>query len=202
MAFIQRFKFTNRLVGNETEKGIVHPCHKYRLQDRFEADKHRRLLRRRIETGQGLSAEDEQMAATKQSEWNWSAWIFEGMVYVVPLLTWDILAPRRHRRLGAFGPPDTFTILGNVAFGLMLYDFFFFIGHFLMHKIPVLFNLVHKKHHKIREVRACEQVRLSIPEEVYDVGCSIVALNLMGAHPVSRSIYNCIIVFLLVELHW
>ena len=114
----------------------------------------------------------------------------------------DIVAPRRHRRLAPFGAPTTFKIISDVTIGLLLYDMFFFVGHYCMHKIPLIYNKVHRRHHRVKEARACEAVRLSIPEEVYDVACSIIALNLMGAHPVARSIYNCVIVFLLCELHW
>lgn len=34
-----------------------------------------------------------------------------------------------------------------------------------------------------------------------DVGCSIAAVNLLGAHPMARALYNMVIVYLLVELH-
>jgi sterol desaturase/sphingolipid hydroxylase (fatty acid hydroxylase superfamily) len=43
--------------------------------------------------------------------------------------------------------------------------------------------------------------RLSGVEEVVDVGISILALNFLKCHPVSRTIYNLIITFLLTELH-
>lgn len=111
------------------------------------------------------------------------------------------MAPRRHRRLGAFSAPTTMGILGGIAGGLIIYDFLFFFGHLLMHKVPFIYKAIHKKHHKIQEVRACEQVRLSLGEEVIDVGFSIVALNVLGVHPLARSMYNIIITFLLSELH-
>jgi sterol desaturase/sphingolipid hydroxylase (fatty acid hydroxylase superfamily) len=44
-------------------------------------------------------------------------------------------------------------------------------------------------------------VRLTVVEEVIDVMCSIAALRLLGAHPLSRCAYNVVITFLLVELH-
>jgi sterol desaturase/sphingolipid hydroxylase (fatty acid hydroxylase superfamily) len=199
--FIHFFGYADRAVRKASEQGQVHPWRKYRLQDRFEADKHRRMIERRVEGGKAVTAGDDVMPPVRQSKWHWQAWAFEFWVYVVPLLTWDILAPRRHRRLAAFGAPTTLKVLGDVAGGLLFYDFLFFCGHVLMHKIPLFYNLVHKKHHQTEEVRACEIVRLSLVEEVLEVGFSIIALNAMGAHPVARSIYNVIIVFLLTELH-
>jgi sterol desaturase/sphingolipid hydroxylase (fatty acid hydroxylase superfamily) len=60
---------------------------------------------------------------------------------------------------------------------------------------------VHNKHHKTQEVRAGEIVRLGVVEEVFEVGISIIALGLLSVHPLARSIYNCVITFLLTELH-
>ena len=214
--YIHFFGYADRAVrrkaaaaaGGGTEQGShsnaqqqQHPWRKYRLQDRFEADRHRRMIERRVTAGTEVTTEDLEMPAVQQSPWHWKAWIFEFWVYVLPLVAWDILSPRRHRRLAAFGAPTTLKIMGDVAGGLLLYDLLFFFGHILMHKVPLFYKLIHRKHHAIAEVRACEQVRLSLGEEVLDVGFSIIALNLLGAHPLARSIYNLIIVFLLTELH-
>jgi sterol desaturase/sphingolipid hydroxylase (fatty acid hydroxylase superfamily) len=173
----------------------MHPWCKYRLQDRYLADKHRRNLQVHPD------GSDEPMPPVVHSPWHWQAWTSELWIYVLPLLAWDIISPRRHRRLAAFTAPTTVQMLTHVAGGLILYDALFFFGHLLLHKVPLLYKLVHKKHHKIEEVRACEMARLSFGEEVLDVGFSIIALNWMGAHPLARSLYNIIIVFLLCELH-
>lgn len=194
VVYIHAFYFADRAVRNASEAGRVHPWKKYRLQDRYEADQHRRAT-------QGESNPSETPLITQQSEWNVGGWFFEFWVYVLPLLTWDVLSPRRHRRLAPFGAPTILQLVGGVIGGLFLYDFLFFCGHLLMHKIPFLYRTVHAKHHKVKEVRAGEIVRLSLIEEVLEVGFSIIALNLLGVHPLARSIYNCIITFLLTELH-
>lgn len=196
--YIHFFWFADVSVRKASEQGKIHPWRKYRLQDRFEADKHRRALER---TGELSSDVADYRQVTRQAGWNWKAWTCEVWVYVVPLLTWDIVSPRRHRRLAAFGAPSTMQILRDITCGLLLYDILFFTGHILMHKIPFLYKTVHAKHHQEPEVRAGDVVRLSMVEEVLEVGFSIIALNLLGAHPISRSIYNLIITFLLTELH-
>jgi len=208
VVWIHGFWYADRVVRMAAEEGRVHPWRKYRLQDRFEADKHRRILETKRSDSNAIGSatdelfeEDQPPLSTKQSEWNWQGWAFELWVYVLPLLAWDILAPRRHRRLAPFAAPTTLQILGGVTSGLLVYDFFFFFGHFLMHKIPFLYRAVHAKHHKVQEVRAGEIVRLSLAEEVLEVGFSIIALNLLSVHPFARSIYNIIITFLLTELH-
>lgn len=199
--FIHFFGNADRVVKSASEQGRVHPWRKYRLQDRFEADKHRRMIQLRTESGLAVSAEHAEMPTVNQSPWHWQALVFEVWVYILPLLTLDFLAPRRHQRLAAVGAPTTLMIVGGVGGGLLLYDLLFFCGHLLMYKIPIFYKLVHKKHHTTVEVRACDQVRLSLVEEVVDVAFSIIALNALGVHPFARCIYNVIITFLLTELH-
>jgi sterol desaturase/sphingolipid hydroxylase (fatty acid hydroxylase superfamily) len=200
--YIHFFWFADRAVRKVSEQGRVHPWRKYRLQDRFEADMLRRKRQKsEVVTLQERTSQGDTHVTTKHSDWNYKAWTFELLVYALPLLTWDILSPRRHRRLAAFSAPKVLTILRDISCGLLLYDFMFFAGHVLMHKIPFLYRTIHSKHHQVQEVRAGDVVRLTLVEEVLEVGFSIIALNLLGAHPVARSIYNCIIVFLLTELH-
>jgi sterol desaturase/sphingolipid hydroxylase (fatty acid hydroxylase superfamily) len=208
VVWIHGFMYADVAVDRAARRNRVHPWRKYRLQDRFEADRKRRTFlattsgASQRSTNPNASGEEVQPdIRTKQSAWNGQAWLFELWVYVLPLLTWDLLAPRRHRRLAPFGAPTTLGILGGVTFGLVLYDFLFFCGHYVMHKVPWIYRTVHAKHHKVQEVRAGEIVRLSLVEEVLEVGFSIVALNLLGVHPLARSIYNCVITFLLTELH-
>jgi sterol desaturase/sphingolipid hydroxylase (fatty acid hydroxylase superfamily) len=205
VVWIHGFMGADLAVDRAARQNRDHPWRKYRLQDRFEADKKRRSF---IDTANdssgstvGSMEEFQPDIRTTQSAWNGQAWMFELWVYVLPLLTWDLLAPRRHRRLAPFGAPTTLGILGGVTFGLVFYDFLFFCGHLLMHRVPWIYRTVHAKHHKVQEVRAGEIVRLSLVEEVLEVGFSIVALNLLGVHPLARSIYNCVITFLLTELH-
>jgi len=189
--FIHFFGYADRAV----RRNPTHPWRKYRLQDRFEADK----IRRKEDVE---NAEDKAAAVkVEHTPWNYKAWIQEFWVYVVPLLAWDILSPRRHRRLANFAAPTTFRIMRDVTCGLLIYDALFFFGHLAMHKIPFLYRRVHAKHHEVKEVRAGDIVRLSLAEEVMEVGYSIMALNAMSAHPVARSLYNIVIVFLLTELH-
>jgi sterol desaturase/sphingolipid hydroxylase (fatty acid hydroxylase superfamily) len=198
--FIGWFGNADDQVHNYSVNGKIHPWRKYRLQDRYLADKYRRLNQLKA-IADNADMHSPSIFITKQSPWHFGSLKFELWVYALPLLAWDILAPRRHRRLAAFAAPTTIQIIKDVTGALLLYDFLFFCGHFMLHKIPFLYRTVHKKHHTIEEVRACDQVRLSLGEEVLDVGFSIVALNALSVHPLSRSIYNVIIVFLLTELH-
>jgi sterol desaturase/sphingolipid hydroxylase (fatty acid hydroxylase superfamily) len=199
--WIHGFGLADRLVLKAAKKGRVHPWRKYRLQDRYQALKFSRQQVKRLDRGERVDLDAQPPILTKQSEWNWKAWIFELPLYVLPLFLWDCFIPRRAAKIATWGAPTTLQICRDVSCGLLLYDAFFFCGHVLMHKLPFLYRTVHKKHHLNTECRAAEIVRLSFVEEVLEVGMSIVALNYLRAHPMSRSIYNIIITFLLTELH-
>jgi len=209
------------IAKSDARGGQVHPWKKYRLQDEYEAEKLRRKQLRTtnleavtttIHGGNGdvtvVSDMDQHKyhqhqtpPPTKQQKWHTGFWLFELPLYVLPLYIWDITIPRRAAKIVSWGAPTAFGICKDVSCGLLLYDLGFFFCHYLMHKIPFIYKYVHAKHHTSKEVRASDIVRLSFVEEIVDVGISILALNYLGAHPMSRTIYNVIITFLLTELH-
>lgn len=199
--YIHGFYAMDKAVIDASRKGRVHPWKKFRLQDRYIAQKFVREQLRRQERGEIVDSRQQPPILTEQSQWNWQAWVFELPLYVLPLYVWDVMIPRRAGKIAMWGAPTALQVFREVGLGLLLYDIMFFCGHFLMHKIPIIYKYVHKKHHINPECRAAEIVRLSAVEEVLEVGMSIVALNFLGAHPITRSIYNCIITFLLTELH-
>ena len=68
-------------------------------------------------------------------------------------------------------------------------------------QVPLMYAIVHKKHHTKTVQRATEALRLSLLEEILDVACSIVAVNVTRAHPLSRTCYNIVVIYLIIELH-
>jgi sterol desaturase/sphingolipid hydroxylase (fatty acid hydroxylase superfamily) len=118
--------------------------------------------------------------------------------YIGPLLFFDMLFPRRVLPLLA---PSAARLCGEVVAMLLVYDVLFSLTHFAMHAQPWLYRQVHAKHHRTRTVHAVETFSLSFVELWVDTGCSIAAVNLVGSHPLSRLIYNALLIALLVELH-
>mmetsp|Transcript_7918 Transcript_7918/g.23862 ORF Transcript_7918/g.23862 Transcript_7918/m.23862 type:complete len:290 (+) Transcript_7918:1403-2272(+) len=134
------------------------------------------------------------------------AWRWEGgqrltretAIYVLPLLAYDRVFPRRVLPAEA---PGAARLAAEVLLALVLYDLFFTAGHVACHRLPRLYRATHAKHHREAAVRAVETICLTPWEEALDVGCSILALNVLRAHPMSRAVYNAVIVYLLTELH-
>ena len=50
-------------------------------------------------------------------------------------------------------------------------------------------------------IRACDAIRHTFIDGFFDVICSVIALKVVGAHPLSRSIFNSIAIFLICEAH-
>jgi hypothetical protein len=211
--YIHGFLLADKAVLKASKQGKDHPLRKHRLQDRLVAQQHHYRLQKRKkqqqqqrEAGSNAGNIAETMnesppMVTKHSDWNFSGYIGELWVYMVPLFIWDKLDPRRHRLIARFAAPTTFQICRDVTLSLLMYDILFFCGHLIMHKVPFINRKVHAKHHTNPEVRSGDIVRLSVIEQVLEVGFSIVAIRTLKCHPVSRSIYNSIITFLLTELH-
>ena len=86
-------------------------------------------------------------------------WYEETFWYVGPWLVIDYFFPRRHLLLAIHATAPTFyRIVCDVIISLVLYDFFFFLGHYFLHKNRYLYEFVHAKHHTMRgDIRAGEK---------------------------------------------
>eukprot|EP00600_Ochromonadales_sp_CCMP1393_P008604 CAMPEP_0174963306 /NCGR_PEP_ID=MMETSP0004_2-20121128/5257_1 /TAXON_ID=420556 /ORGANISM="Ochromonas sp., Strain CCMP1393" /LENGTH=422 /DNA_ID=CAMNT_0016211917 /DNA_START=8 /DNA_END=1276 /DNA_ORIENTATION=+ len=172
---------------------------KYRIQDQEF------VWRNGVEREQ-MNEKKPLLALPSPNRW-YAGWVWELVVYIAPLWALatktNVFAPRRAAL--SMPAPSFLTLVGQICGGLFFYDLFFFFGHWLMHQShrlhPSLYVFLHGKHHMNRDVRASDTVRLTVTEEVVDVTCSIAALRLMRAHPLSRALYNVLITFWLVELH-
>ncbi|KNC55770.1 uncharacterized protein AMSG_12425 [Thecamonas trahens ATCC 50062] len=136
------------------------------------------------------------------------AWVIEStgraqelLAYLMPLVVFDLCFQRRAGKLMAAGKcPSLWRLVGQVLSCLLVYDALFFCCHRAMHAVPALYKL-HAKHHTHALQRAIETVRLTLVEQAVDVACSIVAVNVTGAHPMARMVYVPTITLLLCDLH-
>lgn len=122
----------------------------------------------------------------------------EVMWYIVPLLIFDMIYKRRNLPSEA---PTFIRLIVEVILSLVLYDCFFFVGHFTLHRFPILYKRIHARHHLMSVIRAGDAIRHTFIDGTFDVACSIAALNLIRAHPLSRAVYNIIVIYLITEAH-
>ncbi|CAN0305138.1 unnamed protein product [Ectocarpus sp. 12 AP-2014] len=122
----------------------------------------------------------------------------QALWYIAPLVIFDLIFPRRQL-------PESAPSLGRLAFevvaAIAVYDAAFFAWHASLHSNPAIYRRVHATHHKCHVQRAPEAVRHTFIDGSMDVACSIFALNAVGCHPLSRAVYNVVIIGLITELH-
>jgi sterol desaturase/sphingolipid hydroxylase (fatty acid hydroxylase superfamily) len=119
--------------------------------------------------------------------------------YLLPIMIFDALVPRRQLVLIST-PPSFSRLIWEISAGIFLYDAGFYICHRMIHH-PKYYKSLHAIHHRFLPTTARETFRLSLTEVWIDSAISILALNLLRAHPLSRCFYNVCITYLLVELH-
>lgn len=145
------------------------------------------------------------------------------VAYLLPLLVFDQLYPRRQLPLGC---PTSAELVGGVCCSIFVYDFIFYWIHLALHKVPWLFRHVHSTHHRqvdltsketgeyarIRchnlvtvvvseRLRRATTVHHSLLDGTLQVGANIVALKLLGLHPLTRAVHNIVVTYLLTETH-
>ena len=142
-------------------------------------------------------------------------WAFKFM-YIFLLL--DFVTPKRYghvdpkryeeregylhvERLLPVNAPSLGTLLYECCASLVLYDAIFFVSHIALHRIPFLYRHIHRHHHDQQFLTAYETDHAHPVERVLLVGIGNEVLRIVGAHPLSRNVFNVWLVFLLFNNH-
>ena len=118
--------------------------------------------------------------------------------YIAPWLVVDFFMQRRELPISA---PTLPTIIWQILLAFIVFDLFFYIGHRSFHASKFLFKHVHSVHHTSPVIRAADGVRHTFWDGTYGVLCSVLALKLTHAHPLSSAIFNIIASILICEIH-
>jgi len=112
-------------------------------------------------------------------------------------------------------PPTFLRLVGELAFGIFAYDFFFYWIHLSMHLFPLGF-LGHMIHHELAVAKTEEKAKVqfleaeavvnhSLLDGTLQVVVNIVVQNLqlwgMPKHKLSRLLHNILVTYLLTEAH-
>jgi len=117
--------------------------------------------------------------------------------YLLPLALIDWVYPRRVLPLE---PPSAVLLCYQIVGSIIMYDVFFFFSHLPLHHCSFMSSL-HRKHHAMASLRAGETYAESVYGTWNNVMCSVLALKVVDAHPLSRALYNIVIIFMLTNLH-
>lgn len=150
----------------------------------------------------------------KPSKRQIAAWL---ATYMLPLLLLDFVTVKRYH--GAVIPaedlrrwvvterrmpmeaPSTATILTHLALSLVIYDVIFALLHYALHKSAPLYKRLHSTHHEHGAIDTSVTLKMEIAERVVTVLAANESLKLLKAHPLTRSLFVFIFIFLLVENH-
>jgi len=139
--------------------------------------------------------------------------VVQVLIYSVPFMMLDAVIPKRfvpdwqwdswiqvHRKLPQQAPHWQ-TLVMHLALSILIYDAMFFALHVLFHRSNTLFELIHRDHHHHDFMTATITNKLSLLERILLVLSANLSLNVLNAHPFTRTCFIIVFVFLLTENH-
>lgn len=126
--------------------------------------------------------------------------ILAGISYLAPFFLFDNIYPRRKERIASLHYPSLYRIVFDVSICLLIYDFLFYFIHLAFHSSKRLYK-IHAKHHSERILTSSDTINVSFIDGTLQVLCSVIAVNVSQAHPLSRALYNIMITLMLTEIH-
>lgn len=122
----------------------------------------------------------------------------------------SFLAPSLHRfswqsplqlvRALPVEPPTSRRLLVELAVSLVLYDALFFAIHIAFHRLPFL-QTIHDPHHGHLEIHPQVTNRLTVIERLALILLANFALNIIGSHVLTRTLFVPMFIYLLIEVH-
>ena len=96
--------------------------------------------------------------------------------------------------------PSSRRIVLELTVALIIYDALFFAIHLAFHRVPALAR-IHVPHHKHAEMHPQVTNRLSVGERLSLILLANFALNIIGSHVFTRTLFVPLFVYLLIEVH-
>ncbi|KAI2664597.1 Cholesterol 25-hydroxylase-like protein [Labeo rohita] len=124
--------------------------------------------------------------------------LWKYMVGVLPLTALFLWGRRTHF---PERPPSSFHAFRECASCMLIFDTLFFLCHYTIHKIPWLFNNVHRIHHLNRDTFALAAQDASISELLSLQTLAFISTMLVGCHPFSEILFHLVNTWMAVEDH-
>lgn len=97
-------------------------------------------------------------------------------------------------------PPTSRRVLIELAVSLFLYDALFFFIHIIFHRVPQL-RRIHAPHHGHDVIHPQVTNRLTVTERLALILLANFALNIIGSHVLTRTLFVPVFIYLLIEVH-
>ena len=103
------------------------------------------------------------------------------------------------RALPQDAPSSRRLVLELIA-SMFIYDALFFATHLALHRLPLLAR-IHTAHHRHGEIHPQVTNRLSVAERLSLILLANFALNIIGSHVLTRTMFVPLFVYMLIEVH-
>lgn len=96
--------------------------------------------------------------------------------------------------------PSSRRLALELIVSMFIYDALFFALHLALHRLPLLAR-IHTPHHRHGEIHPQVTNRLSVPERLSLILLANFALNIIGSHVLTRTMFVPVFVYMLIEVH-
>ncbi|KAK3592904.1 hypothetical protein CHS0354_004131 [Potamilus streckersoni] len=97
--------------------------------------------------------------------------------------------------------PSVIQVIFQLVISILLYDAIFFFIHLILHKNLFLYKYVHAYHHDHGDINPFVTNQLTVSERLVLVLSANFCLKIFSSHPLTRTIFVPIFVFLLIDNH-
>ncbi|KAL3869749.1 hypothetical protein ACJMK2_042390 [Sinanodonta woodiana] len=97
--------------------------------------------------------------------------------------------------------PTVIEVIFQLAMSILLYDAIFFFIHLILHRNLYLYKYIHAYHHDHGDINSFVTNQLTVSERLVLVLSANFCLKIFRSHPLTRTIFVPIFVFLLVDNH-
>lgn len=97
-------------------------------------------------------------------------------------------------------PPTSRRVILELVTSVIIYDALFFAIHIAFHRVPFL-HQIHGPHHGHNEIHPQVTNQLSVTERLALILLANFALNIIGSHVLTRTMFVPIFIYLLIEVH-
>lgn len=141
------------------------------------------------------------------------------VLYITPLATLDTFIVKKYvdvqphiwevkrkdwiqiTRALPLNPPTFIEVVFDLTASVLLFDFIFFFLHLALHKNIWLYKMFHRCHHTHSVLHPHVTDQLSVGERLALILSANFALKCFNSHPLTRTFFVPVFVFLLIENH-
>lgn len=145
--------------------------------------------------------------------------IWKAILYMTPFATLDTILVKKYvgvepeiwdeksthwiqtTRALPYVPPSLFYLIFHLIASVLVFDFIFFFIHLTLHRNLWLYKTFHRYHHTHDVLHPHVTDQLTIGERVMLVLSANFALKCFNSHPLTRTLFIPVFVFLLIENH-